>query len=218
MATVLSNETIQNYERFFSNTGSGFLSVRENKEATKLWISHLGTTVDNRFDLQPAQLMLSMTRYRPLDRPTAAQLGALISDFEGEQLYSGFCCLQDSVTDVGFNGNSSLAFTNDTTLVEDWTQTNDAASVLQNPDQQWDSWRDEAPSLKEALPQSQQPRIVRPELQPTCVTECSEDPTTEEELSSSSRSTPVPEDGLSVVKDANNGPARRHPFLVSRDR
>jgi hypothetical protein len=101
MLSFLNNRSIEEMQKFFLTHGTGFSNVRSNDSATEEWMNELKMGASPDDDVEPLDLIVSMTNKSRKDRPTAQQVVNKILSFESELPFYGLCCSRDDDTTRG---------------------------------------------------------------------------------------------------------------------
>jgi len=100
---VLHNKTICAIRRFFEENGNYLPFIRNNNEATYLWLDQLSGTRDIEREHIPAEWILEMLSYDPYACPKAADLLERIRDYSTK--LCGDCCMDDLSDDTSYAGS-----------------------------------------------------------------------------------------------------------------
>ena len=100
---MLHNKTIYAMKRFFEENGNHLPFIRNNNEATHLWLDQLSGTRDIEKEHILAEWILDMLSYDPYARPKAADLFERIRDYSTKLCRD--CCMDDLSDDTSYAGS-----------------------------------------------------------------------------------------------------------------
>ncbi|KAI9884759.1 MAG: hypothetical protein M1823_003469, partial [Watsoniomyces obsoletus] len=99
METVVKGETIDSMHRFFQDHGTHQRFIRNNAEATRLWLERLRGHSESAAHNEPLRWIADMVRVNPFERLTARQILNRIRAVDPPGTFCGQCCAEDEEHD-----------------------------------------------------------------------------------------------------------------------
>ena len=148
--------------RFFEENGNHRPFIRNNNEATHLWLDQLSGTRDIENEHIPAEWILEMLSYDPYARPKAADLLERIQDYSTK--LCGDCCMDD-LSDTSYAGSVADGVGEMSLDIEDTikVQSQEDASAIEIPEESTEARIDDRPANMVVPTSSQEVKKVSTE-------------------------------------------------------